>query len=333
MNVAEEPIAAWVVGAGGLLGTAVRRALPLRMHAVPQHAQTSELPWTDAAACAAILERLAATFFTHAEDRPWMVLWCAGAGAVGVSEEALARETRIFTSLLEQLAAKRRPGVPGAIFFASSAGGVYAGSSAVACDEDTPPRPINPYGRAKLEQENRLAAWSTGQRDVSTLIGRISNLYGPGQNLHKPQGLISQLCRSVILGRAAHVYVPLDTRRDYLYADDCADAIGLGMVRLFREAAQAQTTIHVRKVLASERETSIASLLASLRRIAKRPVRIVVAPSPAARLQPHAIRLRSHVWQDLVPSSHTTLPVGIHRVWQDQLHQLRQGRLPLPAPG
>lgn len=333
MTGSDAAVAAWIIGEGGLLGAAVRRALP---DCVPGarifDTQALDLPWHDTAACERALDLAARRFFTDARRGPWVVLWCAGAGVVGVSEEALALETALFSALLHSIATHRGPAVPGAIFFASSAGGVYAGSTAVACDEETQCRPISPYGRAKLEQEELLARWSAGQADVSTLVARISNLYGPGQNLNKPQGLISQLCRSLLLGRAAHVYVPLDTRRDYLYADDCATTVALGIARLRRESAHTGGPVHVRKVLASESETSIAALLAILRRIARRPVRVVVAPTPAARLQPHALRLRSHVWTDLRPGPGTALPVGIHRVWQHQLQLLRRGRLPAAQP-
>ena len=54
------------------------------------------------------------------------------------------------------------------------------------------------------------------------MIGRFSNLYGPGQNLGKLQGLISRLALSAVTRQPINIFVPLDTIRDYVYVDDAA---------------------------------------------------------------------------------------------------------------
>ena len=54
------------------------------------------------------------------------------------------------------------------------------------------------------------------------VIGRIANLYGPGQDPTKAQGLVSQLCRAHLERRPTSIYVSLDTARDYLFVDDAA---------------------------------------------------------------------------------------------------------------
>lgn len=55
--------------------------------------------------------------------------------------------------------------------------GVYGEYSGQALDEDTPPRPMNVYGRSKLQAEGEVAAY----RDrLETCIVRISETYGPG---------------------------------------------------------------------------------------------------------------------------------------------------------
>jgi len=66
-----------------------------------------------------------------------------------------------------------------------------------------------------------VTEWSQ-RNEASALIGRIANLYGPGQNISKPQGIISQICRSYLLGYPLSIYVSLDTLRDYIFAPDCA---------------------------------------------------------------------------------------------------------------
>ena len=64
-----------------------------------------------------------------------------------------------------------------------------------------------------MEADLRRFAAATG---TAVLVGRIANLYGPGQNLAKPQGLVSQLCLANLTGQPLSIYVSLDTLRDYL---------------------------------------------------------------------------------------------------------------------
>src|SRR5262245_43665921 len=177
------PASAWVVGAGGLLGSSVAEALPRFFPGSAAWTPAQKFSWSDPAALEAELAAASKAFL--AASKSWMVLWCAGAGVVGTSAEAMARETRAFQILLEALGGSRQPGL---FFLASSAGGVYGGSRSAPLTEDTAPSPVSDYGRAKLQQEEILAAWAAARPEISTLTGRISNLYGPGQNLSKPQG-------------------------------------------------------------------------------------------------------------------------------------------------
>ena len=113
--------------------------------------------------------------------RPWALAWCAGAGVVATGEEALAAEVRVFDRLASALAATVTAGEDGVVFLASSAGGLYAGSTPAPFDERTSPRPLVAYGRAKLAMEaavERLAE-ATGVRAV---LGRLSNVYGRGRS-------------------------------------------------------------------------------------------------------------------------------------------------------
>ena len=57
---------------------------------------------------------------------------------------------------------------------------------------------------------------------MRAVLGRLANVYGPGQTLGKPQGLLSQLCLADATGRPLPVFVSMDTIRDYLYAGDAA---------------------------------------------------------------------------------------------------------------
>ena len=207
---------------------------------------------------------------------------------------------------------------------ASSAGGVYGGSDASPITESTPPAPISAYGHAKLASEASLAEWARDRTNVSTLVARFSNLYGPEQRLDKPQGLISHMSRSSIYGAPVHVYVSLDTIRDFLFAEDAARGLVLGLRRLADCNVQ-----HVTKIYASERAVSIAGLVAAFRHIARRRLRIVSGLAPATALQPRRLQFRSQVWASL-RERQVELIEGVSRVYAHQLALFRRGLLPAP---
>jgi UDP-glucose 4-epimerase len=320
----------WVVGATGLLGTSVVRALEGRVWR-PER----PVGWGDEVQLARDFRDAVAGFASRIDSeagQPWAICWCAGAGVVATSAAALAAETRSFQLFLDSLRAESRlMAVPGYVVLASSAGGVYGGTMASPITEVTPPQPISDYGRAKLEQERMLHSW-TGSlpKPVSSLVARLSNLYGPGQRLDKPQGLISQLSRASIFNAPVHVYVSLDTIRDYLFAEDAGRQLVAGLYRLMREARDGG--LHVTKIYASEREITIAGLLGIFRRISRRRLRVIAGLHSASALQPRRLQFRSRVWRarDDQRERRVELVEGLSQVYRDQLVLFRRGLLPPP---
>jgi UDP-glucose 4-epimerase len=270
------------------------------------------------------LRRQAGDFLRAAGDRQWSVAWCAGAGVMGTSAQALRLELDALRETLDALAAAPR-GSDGAFFFASSAGGVYAGVGAPPYDESSAVRPLAPYGQAKLDGEALVTAWSR-QTGMPSLIGRIANLYGRGQNLAKPQGLISQICKTHFTGQPLSIYVSLDTLRDYLFAPDCAGLIVDGLARLRREqwATQPRVTI---KILSSQRAITVGAVLGEMRRIFKSSPRIVLGASAVSAVQAKDLSLRSRVWPELDRRSLTPFPVGVANTAADLLRRLQAGAL------
>jgi len=285
--------------------------------------------WTEPTAGARELGTQAQQFLRTAGERPWSVAWCAGAGVTGTSEHALDLELVALRETLGALAAAPRA-ENGALFFASSAGAVYAGVGTPPYDESSPVRPLAAYGRAKLDAEAVVTAWSH-RTGTPSLIGRISNLYGPGQNLAKAQGLISQICRSHLNGQPLSIYVSLDTLRDYLFAPDCAGLIVAGLARLRQEQAVKGPRV-VTKILASQRAITVGAVLGEMRRIFKSSPRIVLGASDVASLQAKDLSLRSRVWPELDRRSLTPFPVGVATTAADLLRRLQAG-WPDGAPG
>lgn len=306
------PDPVWVVGAGGLLGRGLVSELRSRGHRV----LTSSIPWHDPAAAKTALAAGATELRIQANGQPWLIAWCAGAGVTGTSQTDLESELDVFKTALDSITdVLCRPGsAQGRLFLASSAGGVYAGAPNPPYSEVSTPQPLAPYGFAKLAAE-RAATEFASSSGTKVLVGRVANLYGPGQNLAKPQGLISVFAKAHLTGQPVSVYVSLDTLRDYIFIDDAAALIADCLNRLSEPDVHDGETIT--KILATQRADTIGALIGACRTVFKRRPRIVLGASPHAKAQAHDLRLRSVVWTELDNRPFTPLPVGIDATVRD----------------
>ncbi len=294
----------WIVGAGGLLGRHVSAALQGR----GEQFAAQRVPWAQPEQAHAILRADANRLVQQAKEsgRPWRVLWCAGVGVTGATDESLNSEIEALGAALDEL----RPATPGAFFLASSVGGVYAGNPSPPYSEHSEPMPLAPYGRAKLRAERLVADWATAGGH-SALMGRISNLYGPGQNLEKPQGLVSQLCANHVRRLPSSIWVNLDTIRDYIYVNDAADFILDAMDRL---AADPGVVV---KIVSRGQPMSISAVLGEIKRVFGRRVDVLIGSSPSSKFQVRDLSVLSQVWPDLDQRQFTPFAVGVQQTILD----------------
>jgi UDP-glucose 4-epimerase len=276
-------------------------------------------PGDASAALQADLDRFAGTV-GHGR---WSLVWAAGAAVTSATVESTARELGVFTEVARAV----RAGLPagrGRVFLASSAGGVLAGASGrPPYDDETEPRALGPYGELKLAQE-RVAAELLADH-AAVIVGRFANLYGPGQDLAKRQGLVSQLALATLLRRSLNLYVPLETARDYLYVDDAAAMVG----HLLDDAAPADGPVPVgvtTRLLATGRATTVAELVALVQRIAKRRSPVAYGADPSARFQARDLRLRPR--PEIRRLAATDLSAGLARVLLALRAQLQAGGAP-----
>lgn len=314
----------WVLGGGGLLGSALGRALAAGGGAA------SNLPgpasWDDAAAFTSWVRHAAGTFaqrlqaFPPGEGERWAVLWAAGQGTMGSRAEEMERETALISSLLDALAAtpelRRRRG---SFVFSSTAGGIYAGSTDETITERSATKPTSHYAEHKLKQEQLVAAWARTMPEASVLVARISTLYGPGQSASKRQGLISHIARSLLRRQPVHIFVPLDTMRDYLYADDAAHDVVAALAAL--EGTPGVTT----KIIAAERATTVAQIIGNFEQVVRRMPRIITSAHPLGAQYRHRMCFRSVIYPEARARDRTSLLVGIAAV-------MAQERLAFAAP-
>jgi UDP-glucose 4-epimerase len=299
---------AWVLGSGGLLGSALCRAL--RREESGLFAPQAPFNWASEADLAAQFAAAVRAFaaLAGAAGR-WEIYWAAGVGAMGSSAAVLDAETGALRRLLRLVESDPLlKATPGAFAFASSAGAIYAGSPDYTVTEGSAPAPMSEYGRAKLGQEDLVRSLARANERLTVLVARLSTLYGPGQSRGKPQGLLTHVARCMLKSLPVHIYVPFDTIRDYLAADDAA----AGMIAALRAAAGMP---RVRtKIIASEEPVTIAEIIALFRKVGRRAPRVITSTSKLSGAYPRRLRFRSTVPPYRASLPKTSLLVGIARV-------------------
>jgi UDP-glucose 4-epimerase len=314
----------WVVGRGGLLGRHIEAALVDSGMTTGVWRPRRSIRWTDPIRAISDLDAETSRFLDAAADTHggWRLLWCAGSGVIATPEEKLVEETslvsRFLSTFADSLLDHGSLASHGTVFFASSAGGVYATSRASPpFDEQSPVGALSPYGREKLIQEELFANLSE-TAELNVLIGRFSNLYGPGQDTRKPQGLVAHIGIAALRRQPIVIYVPLDTIRDYLFAPDAGRMVVESLARLEARRAAGVSADLLTKIFASEVDTTVAAVLGAWRRVLGHPPLVAFAASPASQLQPPLLSFRSRIWPG-VRGQQTQLPLGVDAIRRDQL--------------
>lgn len=306
---------AWVIGRGGLLGSAISRALA--KSGTREFVSRSDFAWLEPTKLQTQMQDAATAFALAAADASrWEIYWAAGVGTMTSIEADLVPETRALAALLAGLRDamlgrdERRPslrGERGMFALASSAGAIYAGSTAPLISETVGAAPTSPYALAKLDHETMIAR-AAGETGVAAFVARFSTLYGVGQSKAKAQGLLTHISRCIVRNRALQIFVPLDTIRDYIAADDAAAMLLEASRQL---AAPGRACI---KIIASEQPATIGEILSIFKRIARRPPRIITSVKPSSSIYTRRMQFASCVPPLVYGRPRTPLLVGISRV-------------------
>jgi UDP-glucose 4-epimerase len=296
----------WVIGSGGLLGSAIQRKLARPFIAAP-------IPWNDAEAVSRELTRQLQRFVEAAGSEPWAIIWAAGAATVSASRDDTAIELQVFEEFLSAL----RIGAPrgeGVFFLSSSAGGVFAGSAEPPFTRSSPAKSLSAYGDLKLAQEELTRAQLI---DVcSVVIGRFSNIYGPGQNLDKLQGLISKLALATASRQPVNIFVSLDTMRDYIFVDDAARA-ALAWV----DFAARTRSAPVNAVIASGEPAVLGQLIRLMQDVARTKVPVALGAHSSSSAQVLDLRMLPTPIPGMPSPEVVSLPAGMKLVYLDILQR------------
>lgn len=276
-----------VVGGGGLVGS----ALIARLRADGADARAAVgIPWGDRRAVAEGFDALARSLRADVDaagvHTPWRIVWAAGRAVIPSPDAAHRAEVDALDDLLGALG-RRLGGRAGDVLLVSSAGGVHAGSEAPPFDERTAPAPRSAYGRGKLDQE-LLVAEAAVRHGWQARIARVANVYGAGQDPLKPQGLVTRLCRAVVLDEPVRLYVPAATARHYLHVDDAAALL----VRLLDLPATGPG-LPLLRIVSAGAPVTVGELVEVVGAVAGRPVPVEWVEDDAAGQHGLEIALRS----------------------------------------
>ena len=299
---------AWVIGSGGLLGSALCRAL--RNNGAALFIPAERFSWGNALLLKAQLAGAVQSFAEQTRNfSQWQIYWAAGVGNMGSAADVLTPETDAFAHLLNLIEIQPELSTThGTLTLASSAGAIYAGCMDEIINDDTHTLPTTPYAHEKLRQEGLLRAFALKNNTISALLARISTLYGPGSAIGKQQGLITHIARCLLQNKPIQIYVPLDTIRDYITADDAA-----AMLVVESRATSQRPGVYTR-IVASEQPTTIAEIVSIYKRITRRNPRIVTSASKLSSVYSRCIQFRTKAISENARVHRTSLFLGIAQV-------------------
>lgn len=159
-------------------------------------------------------------------ERPDVVNHHAAQISVTVSARDPVLDARInCIGLLNVLQSCVRHGV-GRFVLISSGGTIY-GDVGRPASEETPPRPVSPYGIHKLAGEHYLEFYRR-EHGLASITLRYGNVYGPRQNPHGEAGVVAIFAQKLLRGERPTIFSypdqPAGMGRDYVYVEDVVRA-------------------------------------------------------------------------------------------------------------
>jgi UDP-glucose 4-epimerase len=104
------------------------------------------------------------------------------------------------------------------VTFASSAA-TYGDVAKMPVDENSPQRPVSPYGISKMVTEHYLRFYQS-EHGLDYTVLRYGNVYGPRQDPNGEAGVIAIFIAKFLAGEGVRIDWDGEQSRDYVYVDD-----------------------------------------------------------------------------------------------------------------
>ena len=137
--------------------------------------------------------------------------------------------------------------------------------------EDHSINPISNYGLTKYTQEKYIHL-ILKQSNIDTYILRPANVYGPNQNLNKPQGIIGHALKAAINDHPISLFNNGQIIRDFLFADDLSAAIHKCLIASIDSSSIESYN------LGSEVGISIQEIIEIIRNITQKELNLILKP-------------------------------------------------------
>jgi len=138
------------------------------------------------------------------------------------NDDPIADVTGNIIGTLHFLEAAKKKSVR--IVFASSGGTVYGRINTDSIDEHHPTDPLCSYGITKLAIEKYLLLYRE-LHGVQSVVLRIANPYGEGQQPYAIQGAVAVFMGRVLRGHTIDIWGDGSVVRDYIYVQDVVQAM------------------------------------------------------------------------------------------------------------
>lgn len=107
--------------------------------------------------------------------------------------------------------------------FASTGGAIYGEPPILPAGEETPVRPLAPYGVSKRAVELYLSVYGS-IHGLPYVVLRYGNVYGPRQNSQGEAGVVAIFCEQMLKGVTPKIYGDGSKTRDYIEVSDVVRA-------------------------------------------------------------------------------------------------------------
>ena len=161
-----------------------------------------------------------------AGHRPDVVFHLAAQTDVRLSVDAPVSDARTNVIGMLRVLDGAHAGGARKVVFASSGGTIYgeADPALLPFDEDTPQRPLSPYGVAKLAGGLYLDVYRALHGLAGTTLA-LANVYGPRQDPQGEAGVVAIFAGRLLSGQPCTVFGTGEQTRDFVYVDDVTEAL------------------------------------------------------------------------------------------------------------
>jgi UDP-glucose 4-epimerase len=172
--------------------------------------------------------------------------------------------------LLEAL--RHSPHIP--IMFASSGGTVYGEAERLPLSEHHPLRPKTAYGVSKTASEHYALLYRR-LWGLDTRIVRLSNPFGPGQDIRGQLGAASIFAARLLAGEGIEIWGDGSAIRDYIYVDDAIS----GLLATMSVPPDRFKGLDPVVNIGSGRGVSLQELISLLTHILGKPIEVLYKPA------------------------------------------------------